>query len=375
MSCSWDEHWKSSNERISWERWDCAANVPIEVKLAPGEAYEKTLSMLLLAGKPQEKVSFKMGFTPIGSKQTFWSNEVTLQVDGVEKPEAKEKQAAKPKEAENDTSRTDEPAVKQGKFFDREGVALLEVVNAGPAKPAVVPTIPATGAGNLPAFEYRVTVEVKSSLPPDKTPEAGTKVVCVVTHLDLEKFKNPFGAAKIPYGFTEDWFPLKPGEQFVAAFDGKKLPVNAREMRPVGSKESWHDFTTFYNGINSPKENRGQVLAKSLKEDQQHLSPVFFDLIDRYDHRIIEERLFSLATAEYLANGAIPPRTRREIFKYIDERKGRDPEANAALVLAMIKLARYEKCQLGTDGSGTRVDVLEPSFCSGKAGCRIATGR
>ena len=44
--------------------------------------------MLLVAGKPQEKVSFKMGFTPFRSKQTFWSNEIALPVDGAQKPKA-----------------------------------------------------------------------------------------------------------------------------------------------------------------------------------------------------------------------------------------------------------------------------------------------
>ena len=81
MNCSWDEHWKSSNDRISWDRWDCAENSAVTVKLEPGDAYENTLPMLLVAGKPQENVSFKMGFTPIGSKQTYWSNEITVQVD------------------------------------------------------------------------------------------------------------------------------------------------------------------------------------------------------------------------------------------------------------------------------------------------------
>jgi uncharacterized protein (TIGR03067 family) len=80
-SCNWDEHWKSNNDRVSWEGWDCVKNSLVTVKLEAGEAYEKALPMLLLAGKPQEKVSFKMGFTPIGSKQTHWSNEVTLTVE------------------------------------------------------------------------------------------------------------------------------------------------------------------------------------------------------------------------------------------------------------------------------------------------------
>jgi RNA polymerase sigma factor (sigma-70 family) len=93
MNCSWDEHWKSSNERVSWERWDCKENCDETVKLEPGEAYEKTLPMLLVARQPQGKVTFKMGFTPIGSKQTFWSNEITLTVE----PDAKadEQPAAK----------------------------------------------------------------------------------------------------------------------------------------------------------------------------------------------------------------------------------------------------------------------------------------
>lgn len=87
MNGSWDEHWKSSNDRVSWERWPVSENSAVTVNLEPGEAYEKTLPMLLLTGKPQEKVSFKMGFTPIGSNQSFWSNEVTVQVE----PEAEPK--------------------------------------------------------------------------------------------------------------------------------------------------------------------------------------------------------------------------------------------------------------------------------------------
>lgn len=94
MSCSWPGHWKSSNERVSWQGWPCAKNIELTVKLEPGEAYEKTLPMLVTVGEAQEKVSFKMGFTPIDSKQTYWSNEVTLQVE----PEAKAD--AKPKAAE-----------------------------------------------------------------------------------------------------------------------------------------------------------------------------------------------------------------------------------------------------------------------------------
>ena len=85
-----DDQWKSSNERVSCKEWvkqymfNESPQIT-KVKLAPGEVYKKTWVMLVLAGKPQEKVSFKISFTPRGSKQTFWSNEVTLQVDREEK--------------------------------------------------------------------------------------------------------------------------------------------------------------------------------------------------------------------------------------------------------------------------------------------------
>ena len=84
MSGSWYKHWQSSNKRVSWRIWDYSKDGPWE--LTPGRPFESALSMILANGKPQEKVTFKMGFTPLGSKQTFWSNEVTLQVESEDAP-------------------------------------------------------------------------------------------------------------------------------------------------------------------------------------------------------------------------------------------------------------------------------------------------
>lgn len=81
MNCSWNEHWKSSNKQVYWLEWECTKNFEVTESLKPGEAYERSLSMLLVTEKPQARVSFKMGFTPAGSKQTYWSNEVTLRVE------------------------------------------------------------------------------------------------------------------------------------------------------------------------------------------------------------------------------------------------------------------------------------------------------
>jgi RNA polymerase sigma factor (sigma-70 family) len=81
MSCSWDQQWKANTDRLDWRRWVCTVNYPKTVTLEPGEAYEKTLSVYVANGEPEEKVAFKMGFTPIESKRTYWSGEVTIRVE------------------------------------------------------------------------------------------------------------------------------------------------------------------------------------------------------------------------------------------------------------------------------------------------------
>ena len=45
------------------------------------EKLERHLSMRALDVGSQEKVTFKMGFRPLGSEQTLWSNEITVRVE------------------------------------------------------------------------------------------------------------------------------------------------------------------------------------------------------------------------------------------------------------------------------------------------------
>lgn len=80
VTCSWDEHWKWSNRRISYKPWPCWANALIAVRLQPGEAYEKVLVMELVATGKSKTEPLRMGFTPSGEKKTYWSNEVVLGV-------------------------------------------------------------------------------------------------------------------------------------------------------------------------------------------------------------------------------------------------------------------------------------------------------
>ncbi len=61
--------------------WECARNFAVNVKLAPGGAYTNQMERLVPQPTEQKKLSFRMGFTPLESTNTFWSNEVTIKVE------------------------------------------------------------------------------------------------------------------------------------------------------------------------------------------------------------------------------------------------------------------------------------------------------
>ena len=78
--CSWDEEWKSSNTNISWVGWDCGKNNTYDLTIPPGGAYTNELEMLIPQPISDHSPTFQMGFTPIGSETTFWSDGVKLNI-------------------------------------------------------------------------------------------------------------------------------------------------------------------------------------------------------------------------------------------------------------------------------------------------------
>jgi len=78
--CSWDEEWKSSNTNISWVSWACTINNDYDLTILPGGAYTNELEMLIPQPIVNQTLTFSMGFTPIGSQKTVWSNEVKLNI-------------------------------------------------------------------------------------------------------------------------------------------------------------------------------------------------------------------------------------------------------------------------------------------------------
>jgi hypothetical protein len=80
MNCSWEDEWQSSNTNLPLGAWDCTKNFAVNVIIPPGGAYTNESSMLIYNLIPDKELSFRMGFTSIGSKETFWSNEVKLHI-------------------------------------------------------------------------------------------------------------------------------------------------------------------------------------------------------------------------------------------------------------------------------------------------------
>jgi hypothetical protein len=79
-SCSWDEEWQTSNANISWLGWACTKNGVKNVEILPGGAYTNELEMLIPEPISKKTISFRMGFTPIDSEKTFWSDAVIIGV-------------------------------------------------------------------------------------------------------------------------------------------------------------------------------------------------------------------------------------------------------------------------------------------------------
>jgi hypothetical protein len=80
-SCTWHGEWKTSNTNISWIPEICTVNFgAINVEIPPGGAYTNELEMFIPEPISEKTLSFRMGFTPIDSKKTFWSDEVKLNV-------------------------------------------------------------------------------------------------------------------------------------------------------------------------------------------------------------------------------------------------------------------------------------------------------
>jgi hypothetical protein len=80
MTCSWDDEWRSSNTNVTFMGWDCEKNNMHDVVIPPGGVYTNEAPMMIYNLIPDQEISFRMGFTSIGSTQTWWSGEIKLHI-------------------------------------------------------------------------------------------------------------------------------------------------------------------------------------------------------------------------------------------------------------------------------------------------------
>jgi hypothetical protein len=80
MNCAWRDEWQPNNPKVPWGHVECTKNFAINVTIPPGGAYSNETSMEIYNLIPDKELSFRMGFTSIGSTNTFWSNEVKLHI-------------------------------------------------------------------------------------------------------------------------------------------------------------------------------------------------------------------------------------------------------------------------------------------------------
>lgn len=78
---SWMSHWEANDPRVEFPNYTFGRNYLETKTVEPGKAYEKKISLKLESTKPGETFTFVMGFTPDKSQQTYWSNEIVLQVE------------------------------------------------------------------------------------------------------------------------------------------------------------------------------------------------------------------------------------------------------------------------------------------------------
>lgn len=79
MSCSWEDHWRSSDRELTWSPWGCDKNAPSRVVLAPGTSREWKLSMYATENAALGAHPLAMTFTPRGGTPTK-SGAVTITV-------------------------------------------------------------------------------------------------------------------------------------------------------------------------------------------------------------------------------------------------------------------------------------------------------
>jgi len=79
MGGGWLFQWKASSPNVEFAPVLCSKDSTIAIKIAPGESYTRLMGLFTIVGPVNSSsLSFKMGFTSVGSRKTYWSDDVTM---------------------------------------------------------------------------------------------------------------------------------------------------------------------------------------------------------------------------------------------------------------------------------------------------------
>ena|ERR1035437_3345288 len=84
-SCSYPQQWTTDNASVQVKQVSCRKNYLSQVKLEPGEVYEKPLSLSANVGAAQKLITFRLGLdleasAVAASASRVWSNELTVKI-------------------------------------------------------------------------------------------------------------------------------------------------------------------------------------------------------------------------------------------------------------------------------------------------------
>ena len=86
-SCTYSKHWLTSSSVVRLDPESCRKNLIIRVRLRPGQAYRKALSIRVALPRPADQpVTFQFGFQPLtrpASPQAapvVWSNPIVITI-------------------------------------------------------------------------------------------------------------------------------------------------------------------------------------------------------------------------------------------------------------------------------------------------------
>lgn len=79
MGGGWLFQWKASSPNVEFAPVLCSKDSTIAIKISPGESYTRLMGLFTIVGPiNSNSLSFKMGFTSVGSRKTYWSDDVTM---------------------------------------------------------------------------------------------------------------------------------------------------------------------------------------------------------------------------------------------------------------------------------------------------------